>query len=800
MRVKKRNGVITEVQFDEIKRRLLALCDQQQLQELDVDEVVIRTINGMVDCITTSELDKLAANHCASLQSRHYRYSDLAGKLLLSNLHKTLTARMQLPQRPTFSQRMTFFAQHKPTYFQPDFLHFVVAHAAHLDEMVDYDACPDTFTYFSFKTLEKSYLLRLDDGTLVESPHDMFMRVAVAIHQGHLDKIRDTYDAMVTGKMIHATPTLFNAGSRFQQMSSCYLMGTRDSLTDIYKTLGDAAQISKWAGGIGLHVSGIRAKGSPIVSTNGTADGLVPLLRLFNETARYCNQAGKRKGSICIYLEPWHADVFDFVELRRNTGAETERARDLFLALWVPDLFMQRVSDDGPWWLMSPDQCPGLNDCWGPDFERLYLSYVAQGRFRRQVRARDLWSHILQCQMETGTPYIAFKDHVNRKSNHANVGIIRSSNLCAEITIHSDHASYGVCNLASIAVNSFLTPPHHDDHDHDHDHDDHDHDHDHDPAAAAIDHPELHRIAQMLTENLNNVIDLNFYPTPETERNNRALRPIGIGIQGFADLLCRMRVPFDSPRAMDIGQELMETIYHGALTKTVQLAQLHGAYAHFGGSPFHAGKLQFDLWGHRPVSRRYDWDALRARVAAVGTRNSLLTALMPTASTSQILGNQECFEPYTSNIYKRTTMAGEFLVINRHLMQDLMRLNLWTEHVRNDIIRHDGSVQHTPDIPADIKALYKTVWEIPQRCIIDHAVARAPFVDQSQSMNLFFDRPDFLRLSSALFHAWVKGLKTGCYYLRSKPAREALKVSVLRPSASVCAKDSSAEACLLCGA
>jgi ribonucleoside-diphosphate reductase alpha chain len=809
MRVVKRDGSVSNVDFNEILQRLLSLCSERERAELDVVEVAANTIGRMVDGISTSKLDKLAADICASMQSRHYLYGEFAGKLLLSDLHKSMKAALQQATIPTFSQRVAFYNSHSSSsssssccsqgdggsaggggYFDDDFLAFVKAHADQLDAMIDYSSTGLNAGYFAVKTLERSYLLKLPAmGLVVESPQDMFMRVAVAIHhtqlgtgeggtlEGVMGRIQETYEALVSGRMTHATPTLFNAGCRFPQMSSCYLMGTRDSLSGIFKTLSDCAQISKWAGGIGLHVSNIRAKGSTIKSTNGSADGLVPMLRVFNETARYCNQAGKRKGSICVYLEPWHADVYDFVELRRNTGADTERTRDLFLALWVPDLFMRQVVEEGVWYLMSPDECPGLCDHWGAKFEELYGQYVREGRFRRKVHARDLWMHILRCQMETGTPYICFKDTVNWCSNHSNVGPIRSSNLCAEITIYSDDCTYGVCNLASIAVNKFVhrivgaaaTA-----------------------AAAVVDHVGLHHMARMVTRNLNRIIDSNFYPTEETRRSNLSLRPMGIGIQGFADLLCLLHMPYDSLEALTVSSQIMETIYHGAITESVELAQQHGPYERFAGSPLSRGQFQFDLWAKRVegdaaavaanqqlLSGRWDWEVLRERVITHGTRNSLFTALMPTASTSQILGNQECFEPYTSNMYKRTTLAGEFLVINCHLMSELMALGLWSGDMMDSIVAADGSIQELSPIPSHVKRMYKTVWELPQKWIVDHAVARAPFVDQSQSMNLFYERPDYPRLSSALVYSWSKGLKTGCYYLRSKPAKEAFKVSLM---------------------
>jgi ribonucleoside-diphosphate reductase alpha chain len=639
-----------------------------------------------------------------------------------------------------------------------------------------------TYSYFAFRTLERSYLLRDAEGRLLETPQDMAMRVAVAVHMDFhrpaaaLDLVRETYELTSGGFFTHATPTLFNAGTEYENMVSCYLLGTEDSMGGIYKTLGDCAQISKWAGGIGVHVSNIRARGAKIRSTNGTADGLVPMLKVFNETARYCNQAGRRKGSIAVYLEPWHADVWEFCELRRNSGAETERARDLFLALWVPDLFMEAVRDDGDWHLMTPDVCPGLNELYGDKFKEAYEAYVAQGKYVRRIRARELWYHVMDSQIETGTPYILFKDHVNRKSNHANVGIIKSSNLCAEITEFSDSRTYACCNLASIAVNRFVVPAA-------------------EGAGARVDHERLHAVTKVVVRNLDRIIDNNYYPTKEARASNLALRPVGVGIQGMGDLYCLLELPYDSEAAVRADAEVMETIYHAALEASVELAQQRGAYSCFRGSPFSCGRLQLDAWPQDAVmlSGRYDWDALRARVQQHGTRNSLLTALMPTASTSQIMGNAECFEPINSNIFKRGTLAGEFLVVNRHLMRRLMTLGLWTPEMKDRLLLSDGSIKDFPDVPEDVRRIYRTVWELPQRSIIDHAAARGPFVDQSQSMNLYFATPNYTRLHSALMYAWQRGLKTGVYYVRSKPAKEAIKFAVTSASASASAGPGAAQ-------
>ena len=1206
MHVRNRQGLSIDVSFDEIKKRILRLCDddiRDRLDQIDVDRVVIQTINGIYDGITTSELDDLSARICASMQSVHFLYDMLAARIVVSNMAKNVRAKIGADACASFSAKVAYLGSHPEarSTLHPDFVDFVARHAERIDALVRYER-DVTHSYFSLRTLERSYLMRLDD-LCVESPQDMWMRVAVAIHMGSaassasseamessqdpeaaaraaqaaqeaeaaFGRIAACYEAMSTGEYTHATPTLFNAGMRVQQCSSCfvgdtqvatvdggvkrirdvvvgdrvvthlgnvrtvaqvhrnplggrelydlrvdrsrpvvvtgnhrfwvvpkgqleggsprwvradalipgdlvgipcvrddrggkrrpphrgpedlvccegtdgcgdtsdtsegsdtdtdadapdadvldvvdflptgqeavdddlafhgleetaerywrmdndfarlagaylrggrvlltqgrgmrprgvcidlvgdtdcvddaealaargrrvtgvqgevllaggkwtvrflsrvvgvcfdalfgpsaadarlppklfsqgaafvdallqgyhggplgpsegplgpsetpvdtpadtpfgplaiqlyhlcrmhgivdpsaavsaladflpvvsctlaaatevgpvapefvytlgieeddhsysvegllaencYLLGTDDSLQGIFKTLSDCAQISKWAGGIGLHVSNVRAKGSRIGSTNGTSDGIVPMLKVFNECARYCNQSGRRKGSIAVYLEPWHADVWEFVELRRNTGSETERTRDLFLALWIPDEFMRRLEADEDWFLMTPDACPGLIDAVGDAFATLYAQYVAEGRFVRKVRARSLWQHVLQCQLETGVPYVMFKDSVNRKCNQSNVGVVRSSNLCAEITEVSDSGSYAVCNLASIAVNRFVRPvpdapqgaP------------------EGAPGAPSIevDHARLHEAAKRVTLNLNRVIDINTYPTPETESSNMSLRPIGIGIQGMGDLYCMLKLPYEDERAMRLDAEVMETIYHGAVEASVELAEADGAYPLFAGSPASEGRLQMDLWtacdsADGPDSRlsgRYDWAALRARVAASGLRNSLLTALMPTASTSQILGNCESFEPFQANVFKRSTIAGEFVVVNRHLMRDLMAAGLWDEAMRRALLASDGSVQSIEGVPDALKAVYRTVWEVSQRSVIDHAVARGPFVDQSQSMNLYFASPSFNRLSSALTYAWKSGLKTGMYYLRSMAAVEAIK-------------------------
>lgn len=799
MKVRNREGASLDISYDEIKTRISRLCSEEELECIDIDKVVIQTINGIYDGISTVELDDLSARVCAALQSQHFAYDTVAAKIAVSNMSKGVRRRIVEAGFPaTFSGKMSFLCKELPQLMDEGFMRFVNRHAMTLDAMIDYER-DYGFSYFALRTMERSYLKRVGELT-VESPQDMWMRVAVCIHQTMddddemevLSRVRETYELMSRGYFTHATPTLFNAGTG-KNLSSCYLVGTDDSLKGIFKTLNDCAQISKWAGGIGLHVSNIRARGAMIRGTNGPSYGLVPMLKVFNETARYCDQGGKRKGSFAVYLEPWHADVFEFCELRRNIGAETERARDLFLALWVPDEFMRRVEADDDWYLMSPDVCPGLIDAVGEEFDNLYAKFVFEGKFMRKVRARVLWQHILNCQLETGTPYILFKDHVNKKTNQRNVGTIRSSNLCAEICQFSDSSEYAVCNLASIAVNRFVrVAP---------------------DGSQFLDHAHLHDVAKTVARNLNRVIDINGYPTSETEASNMALRPMGIGLQGLGDLYCMMKLPYDDPRAIRLDAEIMETVYHGALEASVELAEEHGPYPRFEGSPASKGQLQFDMWSFDPerlgagvtgTRPRFDWRALKDRIAASGLRNSLVTALMPTASTSQILGNCEAFEPFHGNVFKRSTLAGEFIVVNRHLMRDLMDLGLWNEDVRKRLIAADGSVQGFPEVPEHLRRVYRTVWEVPQRSVIDHAVSRGPFVDQSQSMNLYMASPSFQKLSSALIYAWRQGLKTGMYYLRSTAAVEAIKYGILdttstaKEEAPVCMRGD--PSCMMCSA
>merc|ERR1712050_263110 len=637
---------------------------------------------------------------------------------------------------------------------------FIQNNAAELDAAVDYQRDFE-YDYFGFKTLEKSYLLRVN-GRIVERPAHMLMRVSCGIHAGDVDAAIETYDLMSRRYFTHATPTLFNAGTPTPQMSSCFLLTMKDdSIDGIYDTLKNCALISKCAGGIGVAVSGIRAKGSYIRGTNGYSNGLVPMLRNFNETARYVDQGGgKRKGSFAMYLEPWHADVFDFLELKKNHGKEEQRARDLFYALWIPDLFMRRVKEDGQWTLFCPDEAydketgKGLMDVWGEDFEIMYMKLEKEGKGRRSVKAQQLWFRILESQMETGTPYMLYKDAANRKSNQQNIGTIHSSNLCTEIIEYTSADEVAVCNLASVALSAFASS-----------------------EGKEYDFQSLYNVTKVATKNLNKVIDRNYYPVEEARRSNMRHRPIGLGVQGLADAFMMMRLPFESASAQKLNIDIFETIYYAACDASCELAERDGAYETYAGSPASNGKLQFDLWGTKPKSGRWDWGALKTKIAKHGLRNSLLVAPMPTASTAQILGNNESFEPYTQNLYVRRVLSGEFVQVNRHLLRDLISRRLWTEDMRMQLIAHNGSVQHL-DLPADVKQLYKTVWEIKQRIVLDMASDRGAYIDQSQSLNIHMTDATTAKLSSMHFHGWQSGLKTGMYYLRTKAATDAIKFTV----------------------
>ena len=700
----------------------------------------------------TTELDNLAAETAAYMTTIHPDYAILASRIAVSNLHKETD--------DTFSDAIFCLFHNvnevtgKPQSLVAKSLYdFVMANKERINAAIDNSRDFD-YQYFGFKTLERSYLLRIN-GKVVERPQYLIMRVALGIHGADIDSAIETYDLMSKRMFTHASPTLFNAGTPQPQLSSCFLIAmTADSIVGIYDTLKTCALISKSAGGIGLHIHNIRATGSYIAGTGGYSNGIVPMLRVFNMTARYVDQGGnKRPGAFAIYLEPWHADIFDFLDLRKNFGKDEARCRDLFNALWIPDLFMKRVEKDGMWTLFCPNDAPGLSDCWGPEFEALYESYEVKGLGRRTIPAQKLWYAILDAQVETGTPYMLFKDSCNAKSNQKNLGTIKSSNLCTEIIQYSSSDEISVCNLASIALPMFIN------------------------SDGFFDFEMLHHVAKVITKNLNKIIDVNYYPVEEAKRSNTRHRPIGIGVQGLADTFLRCKMPFDSPPARELNIKIFETIYHAALEQSCELAQEHGPYETYPGSPMSQGILQFDMWNVIPSSL-WDWDSLRAKIAKHGVRNSLLVSPMPTASTSQILGFNECFEAYTSNIYTRRVLSGEFQVVNQYLLKDLITLGLWDESMRARIIANNGSITNISEIPEDVRHLYRTVWEIPQKSIIDMAVDRGAFIDQSQSLNIHIAEPSISKLTSMHFYSWKKGLKTGMYYLRTRPAAEAIKFTV----------------------
>ena len=777
MKVIKRDGSRVEVRFDEIMDRIKSLSFDLDHRFVKPDEVAIKVVEGLYDGVTTELLDQLAAETAASLTATHPDYAVLSARIAISNLHKKTKGSFSEVAKDLYDY-VDPRSEQKAQLLSESVYQFIQENAKRLDAVVRYER-DYLFDYFGFKTLERSYLLKLK-GVVAERPQHMWMRVAVGIHCGDLDAVIETYNLLSEKWFTHASPTLFNAGTPQPQLSSCFLLGMQDdSITGIYDTLKQTALISKSAGGIGLHIHNVRAKGSYIKGTNGTSNGIVPMLRVFNDTARYVDQGGnKRKGAFAVYLEPWHADVFEFLDLRKNHGKEELRTRDLFTALWIPDLFMKRVEEDADWSLFCPNEAPGLADVWGDAFETLYTSYEAKGKAKKVVKARELWFTILESQIETGTPYMLYKDACNGKSNQQNLGTIKSSNLCTEIVEYTANDEVAVCNLASIALNRFVT-------------------------SGKFDFEKLHEVTKVVTRNLNKIIDLNFYPIPEAANSNLRHRPIGIGIQGLADAFLLMRYAFDSDEAKQLNKDIAETLYHAAVEASMELAERDGAYSTFEGSPASKGQLQFDLWNHQP-SDRYDWLALKAKVQQHGLRNSLLLAPMPTASTSQILGNNECFEPYTSNLYTRRVLSGEFTIINRYLVKDLIRLGLWDERIRHRIIAGNGSVQNLTNVPDEIKALYKTVWEIKQRDILDMAADRGPFICQSQSMNIHMANPNFAKMGSMHFYAWKKGLKTGMYYLRSNAAVEAIKFTVdkdlvreQRESEVSCSLDNPEE-CLSC--
>ncbi|KAF2080197.1 ribonucleoside-diphosphate reductase subunit alpha [Flavobacterium sharifuzzamanii] len=753
MYVVKRDGHREPVMFDKITERIKKLC--YGLNELvDPVKVAMRVIEGLYDGVSTSELDNLAAETAASMTIAHPDYAQLAARVAISNLHSNTKKSFSETMKDMYHYVNPRNGQDAPL-IADDVYKVIQENAAFLDSHIIYTR-DFNYDYFGFKTLERSYLLKIN-GKIVERPQHMLMRVSVGIHLDDLKSVIETYDLMSKKFFTHATPTLFNAGTPKPQMSSCFLLAMQDdSIDGIYDTLKQTAKISQSAGGIGLSIHNVRATGSYIRGTNGTSNGIVPMLRVFNDTARYVDQGGgKRKGSFAIYIETWHADIFDFLDLKKNTGKEEMRARDLFFAMWTSDLFMKRVQEDSTWTLMCPNECPGLYDVYGDEFEALYTDYEFQGKGRKTIRARELWEKILESQIETGTPYMLYKDAANRKSNHKNLGTIRSSNLCTEIMEFTSKDEIAVCNLASISLPMFID-------------------------NGQFDHQALYNVTKRVTRNLNKVIDRNYYPVKEAENSNMRHRPVGLGVQGLADAFIMLRMPFTSDEAKKLNQEIFETLYFAAVTASMEMAKEEGPYSTFEGSPMSQGEFQYNMWGMKDeeLSGRWDWASLRKEVMEHGVRNSLLVAPMPTASTSQILGNNEAFEPYTSNIYTRRVLSGEFIVVNKHLLEDLVKLGLWNEDLKQEIMRHNGSVQNIDRIPQDLKDLYKTVWEMSMKDIIDMSRQRGYFIDQSQSLNLFMQDANYSKLTSMHFYAWQSGLKTGMYYLRTKAAVDAIKFTL----------------------
>ena len=753
MLVLKRDGHRESVKFDKITARIEKLCYGLDPNFVNPVEVAMKVINGLYDGVSTQELDNLAAEIAASMTTKHPDFAKLAARIAVSNLHKVTSKSFSNTMKRLYTYVDPKTGQNAPLISKETWK-VIHENAAELDDAIIYDR-DFSYDYFGFKTLERSYLMKVD-GKVVERPQHLLMRVAVGIHGEDLSAAVETYHLLSEKWFTHATPTLFNAGTPKPQLSSCFLLTMKDdSIDGIYDTLKQTAKISQSAGGIGLSIHNVRAKGSYIKGTGGTSNGIVPMLRNFDMTARYVDQGGgKRKGSFAIYLEPWHADIFEFLELKKNHGKEEMRARDLFYAMWIPDLFMKRIENNDSWSLFCPNEAPGLADCYGEEFERLYEKYEKEGKARKQIKAQDLWFEILEAQIETGTPYMLYKDAANKKSNQKNLGTIKSSNLCTEIMEYTSPDEVAVCNLASIALPKFITD------------------------EGTFDHQKLYEITKVVTRNLNKVIDVNYYPVPEAKYSNMRHRPIGIGVQGLADAFIMLRMPFDSEEARGLNTDIHETIYFAAMETSMELAKVNGAYETFKGSPVSKGIFQFDMWGVTPSSGRWDWDNLKKDVKQHGVRNSLLLAPMPTASTSQILGNNECFEPYTSNIYTRRTLSGEFIIANKHLMRDLISLGLWNETMRQKLIATNGSVQPIAEIPQNIKEIYKTVWEISQKSIIDMSADRGAYICQSQSLNIHLTDPNFGKLTSMHFYAWKKGLKTGMYYLRSTAAADAIKFTL----------------------
>lgn len=764
MKIKKRDGRLENLSFDKIVYRLKKLKNDKllgQLKTIDTDIIAQKVVSTIYDGVSSVELDEEAARISISM-TENLEFSKLASRIIISNMHKNTTE--------CFSEVMEQLYNNIDTngnaapILADDIISIIRRYKDRLNTAIDYNR-DYLFDYFGFKTLEKSYLMRLN-GKVIERPQHLYMRVAIQVHKDDIENIIKTYELISQHYFTFASPTMFNAGSRLQNLSSCFLINTEDSVGGIFKTMSDCAKISKVGGGIGLDINNIRSKGSVIRGTNGHSDGIIPMLKVYNEICLYINQSGRRKGSFAMYLSPHHPDIFEFLELRKNQGSENLRARDLFLAVWVPDLFMKQVENDGDWYLMDPDECPGLNDAYGEEYEELYWKYVEEKKYKRQVKAQEIWMKILESQIETGTPYILYKDQANKKSNQKNIGPIRSSNLCAEVLLHSSPTEYAVCNLSSIALPKYVEI-------------------NSETKKPFYNHQKLFEVAKHIVLPMNNVIDFNYYPTPETEKSNLTHRPIGVGVQGLSDTYIKMRYPFESDEAKNLNKEIFETIYFALLTGSMELAKKDGPYTTFKGSPMSEGKLQFDLWAEynginleEYLSGRWDWNTLRSQIKEFGVRNSTLTTCMPTASSAQIMGNTESFEPFDSCIFKRRVLSGEFIVINKHLVEDLTRLNLWSKELKDLIIAHDGSIQNIDIIPDDIKQLYKTVWEMSMKNFIDQSSQRGPFIDMTQSMNLFMASPTIKKLTSMHFYAWKKGLKTGIYYLRSKAATGASKFTI----------------------
>ena len=773
----KRNGIKEEVSFDKVTRRIKKLCNDLSNKVNPI--IVAQKVGSQIyNNVTTSELDELAAQICISLSTQHIDYGKLASRIIISNNQKITS--------PSFSETIYILYNNKDLnniqcpLIDKKIYEIVMNNKDKLNDVLNYEN-DYLFDYFGFKTLEKSYLMKVN-GNIVERIQHMFLRVSLGIHQEDIKSAITSYQLMSLKYFTHATPTLFASGTSRPQLASCFLLGMDDSVKGIYKTVSDCADISAGAGGIGLCISKIRSKNSYIRGVNGKSNGIIPLCRVLNECARHINQAGRRPGSIAVYIEPHNPEIFEFLELRKNTGIESERARDLFLALTVSDLFMEKVESDSEWCLFDADECPGLDESYGKVYKELYEKYEASGLAKKKIQARKIWNYILTSQIETGTPYILYKDSINKKSNQKNVGVIRNSNLCAEIVEYSDSKEYAVCTLASVSLPNFMK------------------------EDLSFDHEKLIEIMEVLVNNLNKVIDVNYYPVPETRLSNERHRPIGIGVQGLIDVYYKMKISFESDEAKQVNKEIFETMYYGAMLASYKQALKDGAYSTFKGSPLSEGLFQFDLWDVKP-SNKYDWDGLRKKIMESGVRNSLVIALMPTASTSQILGNNECIEPITSNIYTRRTMAGDFVVINKYLVNDLNKLDLWNDVMKNKIIENGGSIQGIEEIPVQIRELYKTVWETKQKHIIEQAADRGPYVCQTQSMNLFFEEPTQNILTSALFYGWKKGLKTGCYYIRTRPKAQAQqftidakKVQSNNSDSQVQQNDSNYEACEMCSA